>query len=93
MDSDSRRRQNVLIVNLLFPLEYGLFLVLSLLDLFITLVIVRLGGREVNPVADFFLREWGRTVFIVYKLVLVFFVIGLCEAVGGKNFYTVQAGG
>ena len=77
--------QNILIVKLLFPVEYGLFLVLNLLDIFLSLVVFHLGGYEVNRVADYFLRNWGRLAFVVYKLILVFLVIGLAEYIGRRR--------
>ena len=40
------------------------------------------GGRELNDVADYVIQEWDVIGLVIYKFVLVLFVILVCEQVG-----------
>jgi len=84
--SESKPRSaNVLLRKLQFPTEYGLFVVVNLLDLFITMLFIRYGGGEANPAARWIMLSFGKTGFVVYKVVLMLVVIGLCEAVAQRR--------
>jgi hypothetical protein len=68
-----------------FPTEYGLFIAANLLDLFLTLLFIRYGAWEANPAAKWIASSFGKTGFIAFKLVLMFLVIFLTEAVARKR--------
>ncbi len=61
-------------------------LLLSVLDAFLTLRLVALGGREINPIMDFFLQA-GAVPFLAVKYALT--VGGLVMLLVHKNFYVV----
>ena len=79
------RKQNVLLIKLHFPFEYGLFLAFNLLDLFITMLVIRQGWREENPLAAWFILWGGKKALVAYKIVLTLAVIALCEGVATKR--------
>ena len=85
MSKSKPGQQGVLLRKMQFPTEYGLFVVVNLLDLFITMLFIRFGAREANPAAEWILLSFGKTGFIVYKVVLMLVVIGLCEVVAQKR--------
>ncbi len=85
MTAGSPPKQNVLLLKLQFPVEYGLFVGLNLLDLFLTMLFIERGGGEANPAAKYFLLLGGKTAFIAYKVVLTLLVIALCEVVAAKR--------
>lgn len=66
----------------LFPRHYIWFLVLSAMDLLLTSVILHLGGREVNIIANQVLYNWDLAGLTVYKFLIVALVVVLCEAIG-----------
>ena len=78
-------KQNILILKLKFHTEYALFIVLNMLDVFLTMLIIGRGGVEVNPLARWFLMHTGKAGFLIYKIVLMLFVIALCELVARKR--------
>ena len=66
----------------LYPNAYVWFVLASTLDVFLTFVVLYLGGREVNALANWVLTTLGLTGMILYKYALVAFVILLCQLVG-----------
>ena len=70
---------------LLFPQRYLWFIVFSALDVLLTFVILQLGGREANPVADWVLQTLGIAGMTVFKFALVSLVIVLIEIVGRRD--------
>ena len=69
----------------LFPNGYTWFVFLSSLDIILTWVVLHLGGREVNALADRIIWRWGLPGLVTYKFLLVTLVIVLCESVGRRN--------
>ena len=65
-----------------YPQAYVWFVFVSALDLMMTWVVLYLGGREVNVLADYILDRWALTGMVVYKFALVVLVIFICEIVG-----------
>ena len=61
---------------------YVCFVFLSSLDLILTWWILKAGGCEVNPVADWIISDYGRFGLLTFKFGLVIFVILLCEFIG-----------
>lgn len=68
--------------HLRYPYTYLVLLVLSALDVIMTWIILSVGGREANPIAEAVIDRWGLNGMIVYKFVLIAVFILICEAVG-----------
>ncbi len=85
MTEPKAKKKNVLLHKMQFPTEYGLFVTVNLLDLFITMLFIRYGGAEANPAARWMLLSFGKTGFVAYKIVLMLLVIALCEVIGRKR--------
>lgn len=69
----------------LYPNIYVWFVLASALDVFLTFIVLELGGREVNAVAAWVLDAFGLAGMTAFKFVVVAFVILLCQAVGRRN--------
>ena len=85
MTEPKAKKKNPLLRKMQFPTEYGLFVAVNLLDLFITMLFIRKGGAEANPAARWILLSFGKTGFVAYKILLMLLVIALCEAVAQKR--------
>jgi hypothetical protein len=79
------RKPNPLLLKLRFPTEYGLFLAANLLDLFITLLVLKPENAGRNAVAEWFASWGGRAAFIAFKIALMLVVIALCEVVAKRR--------
>lgn len=67
----------------LYPEHYLWYILASCLDIFVTYVIVyRLGGAEVNQVADNLLALFGHWGLIGLKFATVILVVAVCEILG-----------
>jgi hypothetical protein len=51
-----------------------------------TWVILHLGGREINIVADYVLVRWDIVGLVLFKFLLVTLVILICEVVGRRRY-------
>ena len=71
-----------------WTLVAGIF-VLSMLDLVFTLVHLNAGGREANPVMEFFLRWGGQDAFSIAKF--MFTVVGLLVLLVHVKFSRVRS--
>lgn len=60
---------------------YGWYILLATLDLVTTMVILSLGGREANPVANSVLQAAGPGGLLVLKYASVMLVVTICEFV------------
>ena len=69
----------------MFPNRYVWLVLLSSLDVFMTFLVLELGGSEANPVANFVLERAGIAGMTVFKFVLVAFVILVCEVLGRRD--------
>lgn len=69
----------------LYPNPYVWFVLASALDVFLTFLVLQLGGREVNKVAAWILDHFGLAGMTVFKFALVTFVILLCQIIGRRN--------
>jgi len=70
---------------LLYPYAYLLYILLSSLDIIFTWTILRAGGRELNVIADWVIRNYDRVGVVVYKFALLVIVVLICETVGRRN--------
>lgn len=68
-----------------YPNVYVWFVLMSAMDIFLTYIVLWLGGSEVNQIANKVLQTFGFTGMIVFKFVLVILVIGICEIIGRHN--------
>lgn len=89
MEPPARPKALALLQAARYPQAYVWFIFVSALDLMLTWVVLYFGGREVNLLADFILERWTLTGMVIYKFVLVVFVIFICEIVG---HYRAKAG-
>lgn len=71
--------------HVIFPNGYVWFVFISTLDLLLTWIVLFLGGREANTVANEILVRFGLPGLIVFKFALVVIVICICEWVGRRR--------
>ncbi|MDX2132401.1 MAG: DUF5658 family protein [Planctomycetota bacterium] len=70
----------------LYPNLYVWYLLASSLDIMMTYAIIwKIGGREVNQIAQRFVDTFGHWGLIVLKFTTVVFVIAVCEVVGRRS--------
>jgi len=65
-----------------YPNAYAWLMLFSAMDIMLTWVILSRGGREVNALADWVIKQFGLNGMIIYKFALVLFFVVLCEMVG-----------
>ena len=68
-----------------YPNAYVWFVFVSALDLMLTWVILHLGGREVNWIADAVIYTHDLWGLVGFKFAIVALVVILCEEVGRRN--------
>jgi hypothetical protein len=69
-----------------FERETSVFILVSMLDVFMTYILLRSGHfRESNPIADFFIRHWGGKGMIYFKLSMTAFVCVLVQIIALKK--------
>ncbi|MCH7814065.1 MAG: hypothetical protein IID40_08600 [Planctomycetes bacterium] len=68
-----------------YPNLYVWFVFLASLDLLLTGLVLRVGGREVNVVAADILHHRGLTGMIIFKFCLVTLIIIMCEVIGRRR--------
>ncbi len=61
------------------------FIFANCLDVFVTYILIRSGAIESNPVANYFLQNYGFAVMIYYKMGVVAFVCVVTQLVAWKN--------
>jgi hypothetical protein len=71
--------------SLRFPALYGAIIIASSLDVLLTGILLALGGEEANPLADAILRAHGFSGMVVFKYLVVGWVILSCEFVADRN--------
>lgn len=64
---------------------YFWYILLATLDLVTTVIILNLGGREANAVADFVLQHAGAGGLLVMKYASVMLVVCICEYVAERR--------
>lgn len=65
--------------------ETNVFILVSVLDIFMTYALLRYGGHEANPIANFFLRRWNVQGMVFFKMALVAFVAILAQIIARRN--------
>ena len=74
---------------MLYENAYVWLIFVSCMDIMMTWVVLWHGGREVNALAASIIKHFGLPGMVIYKLLLVVGVIGICEGIGRRN---VQVG-
>ncbi|MCH7873626.1 MAG: hypothetical protein IID33_18155 [Planctomycetes bacterium] len=72
----------VLVRRLLYPGVYLWYVVLASFDIILTWIILSLGGREENALANWIFKHGGLVGAVVFKFATVVFVVVICEFVG-----------
>lgn len=70
--------------------ETTIFILVNVLDIFMTYVLIRFGGVEANPIARFFLNRWGFAGMIFFKLGMVAFVTVLAQVIAVRKLQTAR---
>jgi len=68
-----------------YPNHYAWFVLASSLDILMTMIVLELGGREANPVAERVIGAFGMHGVLVFKFALMALVILLCEIIGRQR--------
>ena len=69
----------------MYPNAYVWLVFVSSLDIIMTWVVLHLGGREVNALADAVIRRFDLPGLVLFKFAFIVLVIGICEIVGRRN--------
>ncbi|GAB5402566.1 MAG: hypothetical protein Aurels2KO_07970 [Aureliella sp.] len=65
--------------------ETTYFILVNVLDIFMTYLLLNLGAVEANPIANYFIGRWGFAGMIVFKLVIVAAVCVISQVVATRN--------
>ncbi|MEM6552125.1 MAG: DUF5658 family protein [Planctomycetota bacterium] len=68
-----------------FPHAYTWIVFLSAMDVMFTKVVLALGGREVNPLAETVINGFGLTGTLLFKFALVTGFLLICEYVAQQS--------
>ncbi|MEM1108863.1 MAG: DUF5658 family protein [Planctomycetota bacterium] len=68
-----------------FPWLYAGIIVAGTLDIILTAIILALGGKEANPLANAVLQTHGFEGMILFKYLVVGLVILACEFIADRN--------
>ncbi len=70
---------------LLYPGLYLWYIAFAAMDISLTWIILSLGGREVNALADWIIQRFQLPGVVVFKFFTVVLVVVICEAVGRRK--------
>lgn len=85
-DAGIARPLDVLWKRALYPDHYAWYILASSLDVMVTYFIIwRLGGREVNAVANHLVQQYGHWGLIMLKFSSIVLVVAICEWVGRQR--------
>lgn len=85
MSQTPPRRSDFFTKPLLLQNETVYFIFVNCLDIFVTYILLRFGGLESNPVADFFLRIGNVTGLVYFKMFVVAFVLVVAHLVSRSS--------
>ena len=71
--------------HVIFSNGYVWFVFVSALDIMLTWVVLHLGGREANALANAIIYRYGLPGLVVFKFALVVIVVLICEFVGRRK--------
>ncbi len=87
---DSGTRFNIFRHPLPLQTETSLFILVNVLDIFMTRIVLEVGGVEANPVAKYFLDLWGHYGLIWFKLAIVTFVCVIAQVIAINRLKTAR---
>lgn len=72
--------------------ETTIFILINCLDIFLTYLLLATtkGAVEANPIADYFMQQWGFNGAIAFKLAIVAFVTVIAQIVAIKKPNTAR---
>lgn len=70
---------------ILYPKTYAMFLLVAALDVICTAIILALGGREINALANMILQWWGVHGLLILKVAICVMVLVTCEFIGRRQ--------
>ena len=68
-----------------YPNGYTWLVFVATLDVFMTYVVLRVGGYEANPLAARVIDHWGVPGMVTFKLCLITLAIVIAEEVGRRD--------
>jgi len=71
-----------------YPNESVWFVFVSVMDVFMTTIVLHFGGREMNLIAKAVLDNFGVRGMALFKFILVLIVLASCQIVGGTRYRT-----
>lgn len=66
--------------------ETSYFILVNMLDFFVTYSLLSFGAIEANPLADYFLKNWGHAGMLWFKLASVAFICILSQLIALISF-------
>jgi hypothetical protein len=78
-------RRRLLGQPVLFETAYTWLVIVSVLDIVFTWLILRQGGAEANALAARIIQSYGLQGMVLFKSVMIVFVISLCEFTGHRR--------
>lgn len=70
---------------ILYPKTYAMFLLVAAMDVICTAIILSLGGREINALANMLLQLWGVHGLLALKFAVCVMVLITCEFIGRRK--------
>lgn len=65
--------------------ETSYFILVNMLDFFVTYLLLAFGAMEANPIADYFLKHWGHIGMLFFKLASVAFICLLAQLIATRS--------
>lgn len=78
-------KRSFLTRGLLYPDVYLWYVFLAALDIILTWIILNLGGREENALANWIFAHGGLVGAVIFKFATVVLVVVICEFVGRQR--------
>ena len=65
--------------------ETGVFILANVLDIFATYALLRFGGLEAHPIANYFYRHWNVKRMVAFKMAMVAIVAIIAQIIARHN--------
>ena len=82
--------KNLFVGQLPLQTETTAFIFVNCLDIFLTYIVIRFGGMEANPIANYFTLRWGFYGAIGFKLAIVAIVTVIAQIVAIKKMESAR---
>jgi len=83
--SPSPSLRQVLFGHLPLQNETSLFILVNVLDIFATYALLRFGGIETNPIANYFYTHWNVKGMVAFKMAMVAIVAIIAQIIARRN--------